>query len=198
MIKTAMGNRERPKIILPVDAAAMSPESQKVVLPFPVDFISLEFTPFCPDWISETKARQLKAGLDPNVGVIGVFGTGSVNQMLYLLSEGIVDLVYCPGLAPRDQLRITETRPNPLILSADANSVGFGGAVPRYFCFSFLPAEEVLKSLLLPYLLILSTGDESAPAVLDSDTPPFGLWLPRLTTASAKHMDKLIELLYTK
>lgn len=194
-----MGNRERPQIILPVDAAAMAPENQKVVLPFPVDFISLEFTPFCPDWISETKAKQLKAGLDPNIGVIGVFGGGSVNQILYLLSEGIVDLVYCPGLAPRDQLRIAETRPNPLILPASAaNPVGFGGAVPRYHCFSVLPAEEVLKSLPLPYLLILDTEDESARAVLDSDTPPFGLWLPRLTTASAKNMDKLIDLLYPK
>lgn len=190
-------DKMKPKIILD---AAINEILFTGRTPFAPDFITLDFTPFCQRSVNEASARRIKTALDPKTKLIGVFSDATVNQILYLFTENILDLALCPKLSERDLRRIAETTRKPLIRAVDSPKSAAIEQAARltgtYLYITKLPEREVLKKFSKPYILPVSYADRDILPTINENYAPFALWLTNTTPTEIEKLIEIIDSIY--
>jgi hypothetical protein len=165
------------------------------------DFYVLDFTPFHRNCATEATAKEIKKALPVKTQLIGAFSKNPVQQILYLLTENIIDLAFCSNCSERDLLRIAETTKKPLIRTVDhmdsATVFRDERQTGTYLYFPKTPDLQILNDLKKPYILDVSNDDqESFNIRTENGGGPFAFWCKEADIEQTKRIIETIDSIY--
>lgn len=145
------------------------------------DGVLLEFSPFHKNSVNETDARKIKKLLPDNAFRCGIFDSAPRNQLLYLMSEDLINAALVSHISEPDLRRIDETMRKPIFLEGtckSANTIQREQRLPiKGHFFLSMPDDDVRQVLTKPYILSMNAIEktiENAKAL--KEHPPFALW----------------------
>ena len=144
------------------------------------DGFLLECRPFRKNSVNESDLKKIReqAPLSPRWGI---FDAAPLNQLLYLLSEDLLNGALIGSVGEKDLRRIAETLRKPLYLEGTCKEKEVilreqRMPIAGHF-FSALPEEEILQILTKPYILSMNTIDRNKDtAARLKEYTPFALW----------------------
>lgn len=155
------------------------------------DGILLEFTPFRKKSVNEADARKIKEQYPQATYRLGIFDAAPLNQLLYLMSEDLINGALISHIGEADLRRICETLHQPIFLEGTCKSAETIQREQRMpiqgHFFLALPDEEILTVLNKPYMLSMNTIEkniENAKAL--AVNPPFALWCEPATAQETR------------
>ncbi|MBR5328742.1 MAG: hypothetical protein IKV45_00885 [Firmicutes bacterium] len=162
------------------------------------DGLLLEFTPFHKKSVNETDARKIKAQYPQATYRLGIFDAAPLNQLLYLMSEDLINGALISRIGEADLRRICETSHRPIFLEGTCKSTETIQREQRLpiqgHFFLALPDKETLAILNKPYILSMNAIEkniENAKAL--AIHPPFALWCePAATEETRRWADTIL------
>ena len=144
------------------------------------DGFLLDFIPFHRHSITETDAKKIKKTVFENILRIGIFDRPGRNQLLYLLSENLINGAIIANISEKDLRRVAESTGKPVFLDGTckpAETIEKEQCMPIFgHYFQTPPDEEITKILTKPYLLSIHNIDSIRNAIpLLRETPPYAL-----------------------
>lgn len=144
------------------------------------DGVLLDFIPFRKNSVTEADAKQIRSTVSQNALRFGFFDRPSLNQLLYLLSEDLINGAVIANIGEKDLRRVAETTGRPLFLDGTckpAEAIEKEQRMPIFgHFFQTPPDEEVLEILTKPYILSVNDPDtvtENLPLL--RKVPPYAL-----------------------
>lgn len=159
------------------------------------DGFLLECRPFRKNSVNESDLKKIREQI-PLSARWGIFDAAPLNQLLYLLSEDLLNGAFLGNIEEKDLRRIAETIRKPLYLEGtckekDAILREQRMPIAGHF-FLVLPDEEILQVLNKPYILSMNTIDRTKNnAARLKENPPFALWCA--TPAEAQEVKAWVE-----
>lgn len=118
----------------------------------------LEMTPFQPNFRTENDLRILRDSSSPERKRCGVFRSAPLHEILYLLTEDLLNMAVFSQISEKDLQRVAETTGKPLYLMADPTEKQLPQKERAYavtgLCFTAEPSEDVQNQLKKPWLLL--------------------------------------------
>lgn len=159
------------------------------------DGFLLECRPFRKNSVNESDLKKIREQI-PLSARWGIFDAAPLNQLLYLLSEDLLNGAFLGSIEEKDLRRIAETIRKPLYLEGtckekDAILREQRMPIAGHFFLS-LPDAEILQILNKPYILSMNAVDKTKDTAAQlKGNPPFALWCE--TPAEAKKVKAWIE-----
>ena len=144
------------------------------------DGLLLDFIPFRKNSVTETDAKEIRNALPAENLRFGFFDRPSLNQLLYLLSEDLINGAVIANIAEKDLRRVAETTGRPIFLDGTckaAEAIEKEQRMPIFgHFFQAPPDEDILKILTKPYILSINDPTAVKDAIpLLRQVPPYAL-----------------------
>lgn len=145
------------------------------------DGVLLNFRPFRRNSLNEVDARKIRDALPKGSLCWGIFDAPGLCQLLYLLSEDLINGALVSRLSERELHRLRESYAKPIFTEGTcktAEAIQREQRLPMAGHFFWnIPEEDVLSVLEKPYILSMQAIDGTeANATLLRRYPPFALW----------------------
>lgn len=159
--------------------------------------VLLDFIPFRKNSVSEADAKKIKDFLPASAHRLGFFDRPGLNQLLYLLSEDLINGAIIANIGEKDLRRVAETTKKPLFSDGtckDADTILREQRMPVFgHYFQILPEREILSVLKKPWILSISEIDTLEDILAAAkENMPFALRLetPALTAEARRIIEK--------
>lgn len=159
------------------------------------DGFFLECRPFHHNSVNESDLKKIRDQV-PKSSRFGIFDTAPLNQLLYLLSEDLLNGAILSRIEEKELRRIAETIRKPLYLEGtckEKETILREQRMPiaGHF-FLNLPDTETLRILNKPYILSINAIDKTKnTAARYKENPPYIIWCG--TPAEAKEAKAWID-----
>lgn len=140
----------------------------------------LECRPFHKNSVNESDLKKIR-GKVPTSFRFGLFDAAPLNQLLYLLSEDLLNGALLSRIGEQDLRRIAETIRKPLYLEGTCKEKEMilreqRMPITGHFFLS-LPETEILEILNKPYLLSMNAIKKTKDNIdILKKYPPYALW----------------------
>ena len=159
------------------------------------DGFLLECRPFRKNSVNESDLKKIREQA-PAAARFGIFDAAPLNQLLYLLSEDLLNGAFLGNIGEKDLRRVAETLRKPLYLEGTCKEKEVIQREQRMpiagHFFLSMPDEEILPILNKPYILSMNAIDRTKDnAARLKEYPPFALWCA--TPAEAQEAKAWLE-----